>query len=222
MSSMACFFLAITLSPSVQRKAQAEIDSVVGTDRLPNSADRKNLPYIDAIVKEVLRWHPVGPLGLPHMSTKDDEYDQYFIPKGALLLANIWGMLHDPAVYHDPNSFKPERFLGAKPEPDPHNLSFGFGRRVCPGKVFADTTLFLSIANTLAVFEIGKVGEGGKDVDPVGDFLPGMISHPAPFDCNIRVRSEQHEKLIRSVEVEHPWPEHGDARYLKAVPAQKA
>src|SRR2546423_9232207 len=89
-SSMSYFFLAMTLYPSVQRKAHAEIDSVIGTSRLPTFADRKSLPYIDAIVKEVLRWHPVGPMGIPHMTTKDDVYENYFIPKGTLLLANIW------------------------------------------------------------------------------------------------------------------------------------
>ena len=80
----------MTLFPEVQRKAQDEIDRVVGNDRLPGFEDRDQLPYVDAIVKEVLRWHPIGPMGLPHTSTEDDTYEGYFIPKGALLMANIW------------------------------------------------------------------------------------------------------------------------------------
>jgi len=80
----------MTLYPEVQRKAQEEIDGVVGTDRLPSFQDRQNLPYVDAIVKEVLRWHPVAPMGIPHMTTEDDVYEGYLIPKGALLLPNIW------------------------------------------------------------------------------------------------------------------------------------
>ena len=76
--------------PEVQRRAQEEIDRVVGTDRLPGFEDRDNLPYVDAVVKEVLRWHPIGPMGLPHTSTEDGFYEGYFIPKGSLLLANIW------------------------------------------------------------------------------------------------------------------------------------
>lgn len=78
------------LHPGVQKKAQEEIDKVIGHDRLPSFSDRDSLPYIDAIVKEVLRWHPVAPMGLPHVTTEDDMYLGYFIPKGAMLLANIW------------------------------------------------------------------------------------------------------------------------------------
>jgi cytochrome P450 len=80
----------MALFPDVQRKAQEEIAHVVGQNRLPTVADRANLPYINAVVKEVLRWHPVAPMGLPHMSTSDDTYDNYFIPKGSIILCNIW------------------------------------------------------------------------------------------------------------------------------------
>ncbi|KAF7358526.1 Cytochrome P450 [Mycena venus] len=85
-----CFFiLAMTLYPNVMRTAQAELDAVVGRDRMPSFSDRANLPYIEAIVKEVLRWRPVGPLGLPRRSVKDDWYNGYFIPKGTLVLYNV-------------------------------------------------------------------------------------------------------------------------------------
>ena len=87
---MACFFLAMTLFPEVQRKAQEEIDRVIGTDRLPTFEDREDLPYVDAVVKEVLRWHPVAPMGVPHVSTEDDIYEGHFIPAGAIIMPNIW------------------------------------------------------------------------------------------------------------------------------------
>lgn len=87
------------LHPEVQRKAQEEIDRVVGTERLPGVADREKLPYIDAIVKEVLRWNPVAPMGLPHMTTEDDVCEGYLIPKGALLLPNIWYIVPLPPFY---------------------------------------------------------------------------------------------------------------------------
>jgi cytochrome P450 len=76
--------------PDVQKRAQEEIDQVVGQDRLPNFEDRDNLPYVEAVVKEVLRRYPVAPMGLPHASTEDDICEGYFIPKGSMLLANIW------------------------------------------------------------------------------------------------------------------------------------
>lgn len=89
-SSIGTFFLAMALNPEVQQKAQDEIDRVIGTSQLPTLADRDRLPYVNAVVKEVFRWHPVVPMGIPHMSTADDMYDGYYIPKGSLLMPNIW------------------------------------------------------------------------------------------------------------------------------------
>ena len=80
----------MSLSPDVVRKAQEEIDRVIGNGRLPTSMDRPNLPYIEAVVKEVLRWHPVAPMGLPHTSTTEDVVEGYLIPKGSMVIANIW------------------------------------------------------------------------------------------------------------------------------------
>jgi cytochrome P450 len=89
-SSLMTFFLAIMLFPDVQKKAQEELDSVIGGNRLPTSADKGTLPYIDAIVKETHRWHPVAPMAIPHSSTQDDIINGYRIPKGSLLLPNNW------------------------------------------------------------------------------------------------------------------------------------
>lgn len=105
-------------------------------------------------------------------------------------------------MYADPTTFNPERFLGETPELDPRNLTFGFGRRICPGKLLADATVFLSIAQSLAVFNFRK----DSDTLEAG-FLPGVISHPVPYTLNITPRSPAHEDLIRRVEVEHPWEE---------------
>ena len=96
----------MALYPEVQKKAQAEIDTVVGPNRLPDFHDRPSLPYINAVVKESLRWNLVLPFGrffvtiiitiltssqgVPHMSTSDDEYNGYYIPKGTILMANAW------------------------------------------------------------------------------------------------------------------------------------
>ncbi|KAE8155236.1 cytochrome P450 [Aspergillus avenaceus] len=200
-SAMSCFFLAMALYPDVQKKAQEEIERVLGPNKLPTFEDRDNLPYIDALVKETLRWHPIGPMGIPHQVTEDDHYNGYLIPKGSLILPNIWEFTHDPNVYHEPDTFKPERFLGDTPEPDPHTLSFGFGRRICPGRLLADATIFISIAQSLAAFNF----KSDDELQP--DFLPGVVSHPAPYRLNIKPRSAAHEALIRSVEVDHPWEE---------------
>jgi Cytochrome P450 len=128
-------------------------------------------------------------------------------------------MTHDPALYHDPMAFKPERFLdidGQGPEVDPHSIAFGFGRRVCPGRILADTTVWLSAAKALAVFEISKPVENGVEVDIKPEFLPGVISHPAPCKLQITPRSAAHEELILAVEQEHPW-EQGDGAELHKI-----
>lgn len=87
---MQTFFLAMVLHPEVQRKAQAQLETVVGPHRLPEFEDQKNLPYIHAIVKECLRWQNVFTLGLPHRLMEDDEYNGYHLPKGSIVLGNIW------------------------------------------------------------------------------------------------------------------------------------
>lgn len=87
---MSTFFLAMTLYPDVQRNAREEIDRVVGADRLPVFSDRDKLPYVEAVLKETLRIHPIGPMGLPHVTTADDVCEGYLIPKGAMILPNIW------------------------------------------------------------------------------------------------------------------------------------
>ncbi|KAH7253445.1 cytochrome P450 [Fusarium solani] len=215
-SALACFFLAMSISPDVQRKAQDEIDRVIGKDRLPTLADRPSLPYIDAIVKEVLRWHPVAPMGLPHTSTADDVCEGYFIPKGSMLFANVWHFTHDPEVYDQPMSFKPERFLpdeGKEIAPDPHTFVFGFGRRICPGRILADNSLYLNIAQSLAVFDITRDDQVAQ---PEIWFTPGVVSHPEPFKATIMPRSPHHEKLIRSIEKVFPWEE-SDAGILESM-----
>ncbi len=89
-STMSLFFLAMTVNPNVQVKAREEIDRVICNHRLPALADRPNLPYVEAVVKECFRWHPIAPMGLPHVTTKDDIYQGHLIPKGAMLIPNIW------------------------------------------------------------------------------------------------------------------------------------
>ena len=79
----------MVLHPDIQKRAQKEIDEIVGTDRFPTPTDRDNLPFCEALVKEVLRWNPVAPLGMPHKVELDDVQAGYFIPKGSLIIPNI-------------------------------------------------------------------------------------------------------------------------------------
>ncbi|KAB8261239.1 cytochrome P450 [Aspergillus pseudonomiae] len=207
-STMSSFFLVMALFPEAQRKAQAEIDRVVGPDRLPSFQDRENLPYIDAMVKEILRWHPVLPMGTAHTSVQDDSYEGYTFPKGTLMVPNVWAFTHDPNTYPDPHAFKPERFLryeGHDPEANPYYFVFGFGRRVCPGRTLADANLYISIAQSVAAFTITKPIQDGKEVDLRAEYQAGAISHPMSYKVTITPRSPRYEELIRAVETEHPW-----------------
>ena len=88
-TTLLAFFLAMAMHPEVQLRAQAELDSVMEIDQLPSFADRPRLPYIAAVQKEILRWAPVAPLGIPHSLMDNDEYHGHFIPKGATVIQNI-------------------------------------------------------------------------------------------------------------------------------------
>ena len=123
----------MVLNPNIMKKAQEELDRVVGKGALPDFSHTENLPYIDALVKEILRWSPPLPIGLPKRVTQDDVYRGYLIPAGATVIENVWGILRDPNIYPDPESFNPDRFLkDGKINPlvfNPEDRTFGAGRR---------------------------------------------------------------------------------------------
>ena len=96
---MEAFFLAAAMHPDYQKAAQEELDTIVGPDRLPEFADYDKLPYVRAFIKELIRWHIVTPLGLPHATVADDEYNGYFIPAGTMVSVNIW-CARPCRVYH--------------------------------------------------------------------------------------------------------------------------
>ena len=81
--------------PEVQRRAQAEIDALVGRDRLPTFADAPRLSYVCAIIKEILSWRPVAPFGMPHAATEEDWYEGMYIPKSTVCIPNAWHCNHD-------------------------------------------------------------------------------------------------------------------------------
>ncbi|KAJ7885479.1 cytochrome P450 1A2 [Mycena olivaceomarginata] len=154
-----------TLSIFCQAKAQKEIDSVVGDLRLPKFEDRGNLPFVEAVLQETFRRASTDSPrltaileGVPHRAMEDDVYNGMYIPRGALVFANVRGMSLDEI-------FSPERYL---PKPagagELHfsHISFGFGRRVCAGQYLADNSLWIAIVSILATFTIANaVDENG-------------------------------------------------------------
>ncbi|KXN80932.1 O-methylsterigmatocystin oxidoreductase [Leucoagaricus sp. SymC.cos] len=203
-SAVRTFFMAMCLYPEVQKKAHAQLDSVL-KGRLPEFNDRPSLPYISAIVKETMRWQLVLPLAVYHMATEDDEYDGYFIPKGTLVAGNAWSILHDPEIYEDPDHFNPDRYLkDGQLNPAVRNPlpAFGFGRRICPGRFFSDNVMFATIAHTLAVFDIKPaLDEAGKEIKIEADTTGGLVTQPLTFRCRIVPRSSAAIKLIQNAEM---------------------
>ncbi|KAJ7123313.1 cytochrome P450 [Mycena crocata] len=188
------FFLAMALYPDVQRRAHQELDTVIGQNRLPQFDDRENLPYLSAIVKEILRWKAVTPLGVPHCTTEADEYNGSYIPAKTTVLANISAMLHDKKVYDDPEEFNPDRFLSQNPAPDPVRAAFGFGRRVCPGRFFADDSIWIAVVQILHIFTLNGKQDGTKDIQ----WSSGLVSVPTPFPCDVQPRFDGAESLVRN------------------------
>ncbi|EKM54974.1 uncharacterized protein PHACADRAFT_142793 [Phanerochaete carnosa HHB-10118-sp] len=209
-STLETFFLSMTLHPEVLREAQCAVDRVCA-GRLPNFSDYDVLPWIHAIVKECLRWRPAIPMNFAHRLTRDDVYEGYHIPQGALVLANNWAILHDPEAYPGPEAFNPRRFLRACPgagsgdvklDPmvrDPALAAFGFGRRICPGRHMAYESIWLAIASVIAVFDVTKaVDAHGKVVEPSGEYTDGFLSAPKPFRCKLSPRSRAYAALVHA------------------------
>ncbi|KAJ3485901.1 hypothetical protein NLI96_g4622 [Meripilus lineatus] len=193
-SSIHTMFLAILLNPEAQKKAQEEIDKVIGSSRLPDFSDRESLPFVECLMYEILRWRPAAPLGLPHRLMCDDEYRGMLIPKGSTVITNIRSMTLDESTHRDPYDFFPERFL-PQPlgfgEPRPTYV-FGFGRRY-----LAESSTWIVLATLLAVFDISPAkDEEGNDIVPSGEFHTSLTSHPVPFECTIRPRSEVAKTLV--------------------------
>jgi cytochrome P450 len=201
-SILMVFTLAMVLYPDVQKRAQVQIDSVIGRDRLPTFEDRTSLPYIDAVLRETFRWQPVVPLGVPHATSSDDVYDGYFIPKGAAITYNIWGITRDEKRYPDASRFIPERFIGidgALTGDDPAQYVFGLGRRICPGRYTADASTWSAIATMLATLDISSPKDNqGKAISFSPTFTTGVVRCPAVFPCSISARSHIHS--VRTAE----------------------
>jgi len=162
--------------PEVQRRAQAEIDAVVGRDRLPTFSDAPRLPYVCAVVKEILRWRPGLPFGAPHVATEEDWYEGMYIPKGTVCIANIWHCNHDRAVFGDyADEFRPERHLDENGEllPGPvetnqaGHVTFGFGRRNCVGKDLATESLSIDTVRILWATKLERTRDKNGMEEPL-------------------------------------------------------
>ncbi|KAI9438805.1 cytochrome P450 [Lactarius indigo] len=198
------WLLAMLAFPEVQVRAHAELDQVVGRARPPTFADLPSLPYIRAMVKEVLRWSPPLPFSIPHASSADDWYEGMYIPKGTIILPNMRLINSDPAMFGaDSARFNPSRHLDEKGQVkglmDGHegHVSFGYGRRVCPGRFAAEGTLGIDFATLLWAlrFERPEGVEGELDVHTLVRI--GIGARPKPFECKAVPRFTDAEALLK-------------------------
>lgn len=189
--------------PEALSKARAEIESVVGHDRLVNGEDLQNLVYLQNVITETLRLFPPVPLLLPHESSVDSTIGGFHVPRSTMLLVNAWCIHRDPAEWADPERFVPERFeigtcesgneLGYK------WLPFGVGRRACPGATLGRQAAGLILGVLIQCFEWQRVGEEPVDMAEG----TGLSMHPVvPVEALCEPRAAM-VQLLSNLQVEN-------------------
>jgi cytochrome P450 len=208
-STLYGFIQAMVVFPEVQRKAQAEIDRVVGPDRLPTMEDEPQMQYIRGCVKETLRWMPSAILAFPHAVTQDDYYHGYKLPLGAGVISNVYTINMDPTRYPEPRNFDPDRYkddyqtaTDAASNPDVQfrdHFTFGAGRRICQGMHVAEHSLFLGIALMIWAFDFApEKNEEGIDIVPnIENLTQGFVCRPENFRATITPRSDRKADIVR-------------------------
>ncbi|KAF9023921.1 cytochrome P450, partial [Hymenopellis radicata] len=187
-SFLLCLVLALVSYPETQRKAQEEIDRVVGHDRTPTLADYDSLPYTQAFIQEVHRTRPVAPT----------------VPHGTTVAQKVRGIYHDPDAFDEPEAFIPERYLksrhGTKEGFDDtdfrNNFGFGSGRRICPGQILASNSLAIIMMNLIWAFDFAPANKDAGSPYDIKNFFTGLTCSARPFECNITLRSGAKEKII--------------------------
>ncbi|WJX47631.1 hypothetical protein P8452_34301 [Trifolium repens] len=143
-------------NPRVMKKVQNELEIVVGMKRKVEESDLIKLEYLDMVIKESLRLHPVAPLLVPHQSLEDCLVEDFFIPKKSRVIVNAWSIMRDPNAWTDPERFWPERFEGSNIDVRGHDfqlIPFGSGRRGCPGLQLGLTVIRLVVAQLVHYFD---------------------------------------------------------------------
>ncbi|KAK5309699.1 hypothetical protein LTR70_010067 [Exophiala xenobiotica] len=201
------FLLTMVLHPEWQEKVREEITRVVGTDRVIEVTDSPNLVLLRAVIRETLRWRPPVPLGVPRLLEEDDEWNGYFIPKGAIIHACDLALARDPEVYPDPENFRPERWMDKEwptyKEPlteHPRLMGshhFGMGRRMCPGIELTEAELLVACGTIVNSFKLQPIKDAaGNEVPPPSyDFTANLIGGPLPFQMDCVVRPGMTEKI---------------------------
>ncbi|KAJ7770565.1 cytochrome P450 [Mycena metata] len=180
-SAISIVIMAAATFPETQTRVQQQLDSVVGSGKVPTFQDESDLVQVTAFYLESFRWRPVSAGGL-HVS------NGYVIPAGASVYGNHWSIVRDPEVFPDPERFDPQRWItpdGTAIREDLRVFQFGFGRRVCPGSHVANKSLFINTALLLWAFRISQ--DPNKPIDTLA-FTNTANVHPLPFSVRFDPR----------------------------------
>uniref|UniRef100_A0A0D9XFX2 Uncharacterized protein n=1 Tax=Leersia perrieri TaxID=77586 RepID=A0A0D9XFX2_9ORYZ len=183
----------LVMHQDVQARVHEELDRVVGLDRDVTESDSASLVYLHAVIKEVLRLHPPGPLlSWARLATSDVHVDGFLIPAGTTAMVNMWAIAHDPEVWAEPMEFRPERFVGNGAEfsvmgSELRLAPFGSGRRSCPGKSLAMATVAFWLATLLHEFTLLPSSDLTRGVD-LSEVLRLSCEMAAPLAVTARPR----------------------------------
>lgn len=173
-------------NPQVLEKARTEIDIQVGNGRLIDESDITDLPYLRCIINETLRMYPAAPLLAPRESSEDCTVGGFSIPRGTMLLVNMWGIQNDPKIWVEPGKFMPERFEGVEGSRDGFKfVPFGSGRRACPGEGLALRMAGLTLGSLIQCFDWERTGKEMVDMTE-GSRLTLHKAQPLMAKCRPR------------------------------------
>ncbi|KAK0662076.1 putative cytochrome P450 E-class, group I [Cercophora samala] len=175
-------------------KAQRDLDQVVGRGRLPAFEDRAGLPYVGAVVDELMRWRPAGAAGVPHFTKVESSYEGCRIPANSVVIPNHWAITREEAVFGpDVEAFVPERWLGEELP----IVGFGYGRRICPGRHVARNSLWIAVARLLWAFDIKpELNDVGDPVDVDTKGTDGLVTKPLPFKARFIPRGNWVREVV--------------------------
>lgn len=175
-------------------KAQKDLDILVGHERLPGFQDQPALPYIEAIVEELLRWRPAGAAGVPHFTKVETSYEGFRIPANSVVIPNHWSITREEGVFGpDVEDFVPERWL----DKELPTIGFGYGRRICPGRHVARNNLWITVARLLWAFDIRPgLTETGEPVIVDTKGTDGLVTKPLPFKARFSPRGDWVKDIV--------------------------
>ncbi|XP_071944064.1 cytochrome P450 2U1-like [Antedon mediterranea] len=187
-TSLKWAILYLALYPEIQTKVHEEIISACGGNKPPTYKDQTKLVYSEAVMMEVIRIRPVVPLGVAHAVLQDTYYEGHFIPKGTPVIPNFWAVMHDQTTWHEPEKFKPERFIDENCDviKIEELIPFSVGRRSCLGEQLARKELYLFFTHLVHQFKFELPPEKPK---PTTEPHVGATLSPKPYQLIITNRN---------------------------------